>query len=292
MPATIVILFIALRPRSFFVGFVRRTQSREGKILAFVALCVLPITAVWGGFSEQMERAESTQFCLSCHVMTDFGRSLYVDDPSYLPARHFQNNRVPRDRACYTCHTDYAMFGTVRAKLRGLPSPGPLFRDHSQTGGDQTLSAHNNRECCIVAGARRFQEGSGHHKTPDLLQASSPPKILLSSGHDIVTISVRSRCCVLKESKSDGKPVIETRIKGEPLDWRRTVDSNGHAVPDPSTRVCRFRCGWLPFNWRGSRSLFVEFGPSEKVNKSGVSRHPQSQNTHLRWNAHSRTLTL
>ena len=52
--------------------------------------------------------------------MHDFGQSLYVDDPSYIPAKHFQNNLVPRDRACYTCHTDYTMFGTMHSKLRGL----------------------------------------------------------------------------------------------------------------------------------------------------------------------------
>ena len=96
------------------------TRQRGGKILAFVALFLLPPLVLWGSFSAHMERAQSTAFCLSCHVMTDFGRSLYVDDPSYIPAVHFQNNRVPRDRACYACHTDYAMFGTVRAKLRGV----------------------------------------------------------------------------------------------------------------------------------------------------------------------------
>src|SRR5271165_5123396 len=96
------------------------TRARAGKILAFVVLFIAPVLAVTLGFSEHMERAESTQFCLSCHVMHDFGQSLYVDDPSYIPAKHFQNNLVPRDHACYTCHTDYTMFGTAHAKLRGL----------------------------------------------------------------------------------------------------------------------------------------------------------------------------
>jgi cytochrome c-type protein NapC len=96
------------------------TRVRGGKILAFVTLFVLPVVAVGMGYSEHMERATSTQFCLSCHVMNDFGRSLHVDDPSYIPARHFQNNLVPRDHACYTCHTDYTMFGTIHAKFRGL----------------------------------------------------------------------------------------------------------------------------------------------------------------------------
>ena len=47
---------------------------------------------------------------------------------------------------------------------------------------------YNNREClhCHL-GARRFEEGSGHHKTPDLLQSvKSGQKSCLSSGcHDI-----------------------------------------------------------------------------------------------------------
>src|SRR5215831_11435680 len=64
----------------------RLTRSREGKILAFVALLILPVVSVWVGFSAQMERATSTSFCLSCHVMNDHGRSLRVDDPSYLAA--------------------------------------------------------------------------------------------------------------------------------------------------------------------------------------------------------------
>jgi cytochrome c-type protein NapC len=143
---------------------------------------------VWGGFSEQMERAESTQFCLSCHVMTDFGRSLYVDDPSYLPARHFQNNLVPRDRACYTCHTDYAMFGTVRAKLRGLRHiQVQYFGTIPKPEEIKLYSPYNNREClhCHL-GARRFEEGSGHHKTPDLLQNVKSGQQSCLSCHDIV----------------------------------------------------------------------------------------------------------
>ena len=45
---------------------------------------------------------------------------MYVDDVSYLAAAHFQNHRIPADEACYTCHTDYALYGGVRAKFRGL----------------------------------------------------------------------------------------------------------------------------------------------------------------------------
>src|SRR2546421_3759828 len=122
MPGSLILFLFALSAALVLVAgrFTRLTRSREGKILAFMALLILPALSVCAGFTEHMERATSTSFCLSCHVMTDYGRSLYVDDRSYIPARHFQNNLVPRDHACYTCHTDYTMFGTIRAKIRGL----------------------------------------------------------------------------------------------------------------------------------------------------------------------------
>ncbi|HXA78538.1 MAG TPA: NapC/NirT family cytochrome c [Candidatus Acidoferrales bacterium] len=94
--------------------------SREGKILAFAAFFILPVLAASIGASEHFERSKQTRFCLSCHIMAPWGKSLYVDDLSHLPAAHFQNHRIPVDVACYTCHSDYAMYGTLSTKLEGL----------------------------------------------------------------------------------------------------------------------------------------------------------------------------
>ena len=52
--------------------------------------------------------------------MEAHGKSLYIDDPTYVPAAHFQNNRIPKEQACFTCHTNYTMFGDVYGKIRGL----------------------------------------------------------------------------------------------------------------------------------------------------------------------------
>ena len=198
MPASVILLFcIGAALLALFVGFrVHLTRSREGKMLAFVALFALPVMAAWAGFSEQMDRAESTKFCLSCHIMDDFGKSLYIDDPSYIPAAHFQNNRVPRDQACYTCHTNYTMFGTVTAKMHGLrhlwvqyigtvPKPEAI----------KLYDAYNNREClhCHL-GARNFEEGSAHNKVPDRLSLIKSNKLsCVSSGchefvHDVASL--------------------------------------------------------------------------------------------------------
>jgi len=166
------------------------TRARGGKVLAFFALFLFPSLALWTGFSEHMERATSTQFCLSCHVMADYGRSLYVDDKSYLPAAHFQNNRIPRDHACYTCHTDYTMFGTVKPKIRGVRHVLVQYFGTVPKPEDIRLyQPYNNRECLHChAGARSYLEASEHHKTPDMLGQANANKLscMANNCHDIV----------------------------------------------------------------------------------------------------------
>src|SRR5580704_316260 len=85
------------------------TANRNGKILAFVALFALPILCAFVGTTAQLERSKQTSFCLSCHIMEPYGRSLHVDDPHYIAAAHFQNHRIPTEQACYTCHEDYVL---------------------------------------------------------------------------------------------------------------------------------------------------------------------------------------
>jgi len=164
------------------------TATRGGKILAFFILFLLPSLSMTMGVSSELERSKSTEFCLSCHVMESHGRSLYVDDPGYLAAAHFQNHRVPADQACYTCHTNYAMFGGYRAKLNGLHHVYVQYFGKAQDP-IRLYEPYNNREClhCHL-GARSFEEGVVHTADPDLLPAVKANKVsCLSSGcHDVV----------------------------------------------------------------------------------------------------------
>ena len=96
------------------------TVGATGKTLAFVGLCVLPVLCIGTGWSVQQQRSEQTSSCISCHSMESHGKSLYVADASYIPAQHFQNHLVPPEKACYTCHTDYATYGSFEDKLRGM----------------------------------------------------------------------------------------------------------------------------------------------------------------------------
>lgn len=180
--AALLALLVGFRP-----GLTRATG---GKILAFVALFMFPFLALGGGVSLQMERAQSTAFCLSCHTMTEHGRSLWVEDVGYLAASHVQNNRVPRDRACYTCHTDYAMFGGIRSKIRGLRHVYVQYLGQIPPPDQIKLyEPYNNRECLHChQGGRKFLEHSAHARTPDQMQKMTSNQLSCTSSrcHDIV----------------------------------------------------------------------------------------------------------
>jgi cytochrome c-type protein NapC len=138
------------------------TDARGGKVLAFLSFFVLPILLTWVGTSVHLEHSKSTSFCLSCHVMEPYGRSLRIDDPSHIPAFHFQNNLAPRDEACFTCHTTYTMFGNVGAKLKGMRH---VYIYYLGTVPEkiELYEPFQNRECLHCHnGARSFEEQEFH----------------------------------------------------------------------------------------------------------------------------------
>jgi cytochrome c-type protein NapC len=163
------------------------TVSRAGKIVAFVCLLVLPILAMTVGTTQHLEHMQSTGFCLSCHTMEPYGKSLLVDDSTAIPANHFQNNRVPRAQACYTCHTDYAIFGGVRSKIRGVrhmyaqyfKPPAHRIKLYQPFPNANCLHCH--------AGTRKFEEGATHTADPDTIPAIMSGKLSCTSSgcHDV-----------------------------------------------------------------------------------------------------------
>jgi cytochrome c-type protein NapC len=192
MPTFLILLLIAFSVALVAVFVLRPqiTSTRGGKMMAFLALFALPLLCFGIGTSSELEHAKSTEFCLSCHIMEPYGKSLRVDDPQHLAAAHFQNHRVPPDEACYTCHTNYAMFGGVKAKLGGLKHIYVYYLGTPPAPENIKLyEPYNNRECLHChAGARSFEEGAVHTADPDLIPALKATKSsCISSGcHEIV----------------------------------------------------------------------------------------------------------
>jgi len=172
------------------------TATRGGKVMAFLVFFVLPILCLGAGFSRKMNQSKSTKFCLSCHIMEPYGRSLQVDDPMHLAAAHFQNHRVPPDQACYTCHTNYAMFGGMKAKLGGLRHIYVYYLGKPPQPAEIKLyEPYNNRECLHChRGARSFEEGAVHTSDPALMAAIKSNQTSCISGgchqpvHDVATL--------------------------------------------------------------------------------------------------------
>lgn len=159
------------------------TATRGGKQLAFVVLFLMPLAVAALGAEAHMERSKQTDFCLSCHIMEPYGTSLHIDDPMYVPAAHFQNARVPRDEACYTCHTDYVMYGGIRAKIRGLRHVYMQYVGHA-VPPLHLYTPYNNRECLHChAEARSFTEGPVHGPLMETIK-SNDLSCLSSGCHD------------------------------------------------------------------------------------------------------------
>jgi cytochrome c-type protein NapC len=167
--ALVAIVLVAIALIALVVLRPGLTATRGGKILAFIALAVIPGLATAMGLSAHIERSKTTEFCLSCHVMEPYGKSLQLDDASALPASHFQNRRIDRDHACFTCHTNYTMFGDVKAKMTGLKH---VYINYLGEVPDkiELYEPYNNRECLHChAGAKSFEESELHKEMrPDL----------------------------------------------------------------------------------------------------------------------------
>lgn len=164
------------------------TRDRGGRALAFLALFILPSLALAVGFGAHVEQSKRTEFCLSCHIMEPYGKSLRIDDSEYLPAGHVQNNRVDRDEACFTCHTTYALYGDLKAKLGGLRH---IAINYLGTLPDtiKLYEPYNNRECLHChGGGRSFESNDAHAETDTMMTAMKANRLsCLSSGcHDLV----------------------------------------------------------------------------------------------------------
>ena len=161
------------------------TAGATGKILAFLGLCVLPVLCIGAGMSFHMQRSQQTSSCISCHSMASHGQSLHLEDPKYIPAQHFQNHLVPPDKACYTCHTDYTIYGPWKSRLDGLRY---VYMTYLGTTPKtiHLIGRYSNLQCLHChAGTRNFEEHL--QQMPPIGELTSNRISCISSGcHDMI----------------------------------------------------------------------------------------------------------
>ncbi len=97
----------------------KRGVTAASKAMLFGAILVIPVVVVFLATAHGMEESMSVQACGACHVMESHVADLKNPKSDSLAAIHYKNRYIQADQ-CYTCHSDYGMFGTVSAKLQGM----------------------------------------------------------------------------------------------------------------------------------------------------------------------------
>ena len=174
-----------------------RMVRRDGvttasKALLFGAILVIPVVVVFLATAHGMQESMSVEACGSCHVMESHVADLRNPASESLAAVHYKNRYIQTDH-CYTCHSDYGMFGTVSAKLEGLghvyhnlagnyPVPIKIRRPYSNTrclschGGAQNFLAKHekdqipgllaNKDSCLDCHGPAHDAGEAATETP------------------------------------------------------------------------------------------------------------------------------
>lgn len=162
------LILLAFAWRSLRAGEV--TPTARGWL--FVAVGLVPVMVAFLSFTHGLEASTTVRACASCHVMTPFVEDLHNVKSDTLAATHFKNRYI-RESQCYTCHSDYGLFGTVQAKVDGL---GHVWR---YTTGRYELpikiaAPFPNVRCLTChAGAQNFLNAASHKDvTPALMDGS------------------------------------------------------------------------------------------------------------------------
>jgi len=163
------ILIVAL----LHTGTSTLASHRNGRVVLLVGLAGLPLLLSAGSLSYGLAESTQTRFCLSCHEMQRHGKSLFVDNRQALAAVHYQNRLIERDRTCYSCHKDYALFGDFKAKLNGLRHVWAHYV-RGVPGKIELYQPYPNANCLHCHDdARRFVENPMHRTVSDAIQTGA-----------------------------------------------------------------------------------------------------------------------
>ena len=170
--AVLILCLIAIALVAWYAILDRRPSAdptmRWVLLVAFLILSPLVFAL---SFGLAIESSKPNTFCDSCHVMNPYVADLRNEDSEHLAAMHYQFRWIA-DHQCYTCHSDYGLFGDAGAKLAGLRH----FWKYYFTGYDTPLKIHgryNNERCLFCHGpVKSWREVPEHQKNADAIATS------------------------------------------------------------------------------------------------------------------------
>jgi len=101
------------------VGIARVPARVFARLVALLALIVLPAGAVFLANYHTFEGVHEVKACASCHVMLPMVNDMQDPNSETLAALHYKNKWIAKDQ-CYQCHSDYGLGGDLEAKMTGF----------------------------------------------------------------------------------------------------------------------------------------------------------------------------
>lgn len=163
----------------------RLVVRRTGKIALALGALTLPALALVTGAGHAYTVSSSTEFCMQCHEMRDYGKSLFIDDRGSMPAVHYQKRLIDREKTCFECHTDYAMFGDVKAKMNGLRHVWVHFLGDVPATFELYAPYPNSNCLHCHEDSRAYLEAGGHRDKFAALAAGELSCLTCHGGHDL-----------------------------------------------------------------------------------------------------------
>jgi cytochrome c-type protein NapC len=146
-PLMWITIAAAVMAAALIVYYLLRRPPLNGptKLLLLAAIGAFPATAGLTGNIAGFEATTSREFCGGCHVMTPYVDDLKDPRSASLASMHGRNHLFG-ERACYTCHADYGMFGVVATKIGGM-----RHVYHYYLSGYHKMSLDESREKIHIA---------------------------------------------------------------------------------------------------------------------------------------------
>ena len=147
-----------------------RISAPFGKWWLLIIFFVLSPLAYLLNFSEAIEDSKKVDFCNSCHVMNGYVSDLRDPDSEYLASEHYQSRWINEDQ-CFTCHSDYGLFGNMKAKVSGIRHVWKYYSGYETPV--KIYGTYNNGICLRChAPTEAFQdEGDHEDNAADILSS-------------------------------------------------------------------------------------------------------------------------
>ncbi len=142
------------------------------KWLAFGGLFAAPAVTSAMAYYHVFEGTKEVKSCARCHVMEPIVDDMMDPASTTLAARHYRHSWIGK-KQCHTCHTDYGLHGSLKAKTDGFRH---LVKYVTGTYKEpvEYRGRYNNANCLQChAGTEAFARVSSHMTVIDRLTASS-----------------------------------------------------------------------------------------------------------------------